>query len=327
VVAQNGREALDLVQHAHFDVVLMDVQMPVMDGLEATRRMRAIPSLNGLPILAMTAHAMLDEQNHCLAAGMDDFLSKPIEPPVLFAKLAQWLEGARSIRRNRLVVPAPKAQPQVLPQETKPSRLPTNLPGISIQAGLHYCNDKEEFYLRMLREFMSSKHSEGMALRRQIEAGGGEQAVRMAHSMKSVAGAIGAMELSQIAAQLEHALRDGQSEVASVLLDRFETSLGDVTEGLRRTLVSEPDQRGSPAQAGVSPTVVIEIARRMLMAVNADMGDALELLAELRRAVPDGSDGRLVEQIERALNVFDVDQTVSLLGELIGTMSGRQEVL
>lgn len=324
VVAQNGREALDCVQHARFDVVLMDVQMPVMDGLEATRRMRAISALNGLPILAMTAHAMLDEQNHCMEAGMDDFLSKPIEPPVLFAKLSQWLEGATSIHRNRLLAPAvPKPQ---RPSPRGVSGLPQTLPGISIQAGLHYCNDKEEFYLRMLREFMSSKHNEGMSLRMQIAAQAGEQAVRMAHSMKSVAGAIGAMELSQVAAQLEHALRDRQTEVVPVLLERFENALGEVTEGLRRALPEIPEQPGSPSQVGASPAVVVEIARRMLTAVHADMGEALELLAELRRAVPDGDGGKLVERIGRALNVFDIDQTVSLLGELIGTMSGRQEV-
>jgi two-component system sensor histidine kinase/response regulator len=320
VVAQNGREAIDFVQTSRFDVVLMDVQMPVMDGLEATRRMRMLPALNGLPILAMTAHAMLDEQNHCMEAGMDDFLSKPIEPPVLFSKLAQWLREARPLYRSRLAVP-------VVSKEPLPSTLPKSLPGISIAAGLHYCNDKEEFYLRMLREFMASKHGEGIALRQKIMEEAGEHAVRMAHSMKSVAGAIGAMQLSQVSAQLEHALRDGQKDVLPVLLERFEAALGEVTDGLRVAFDAAPQMAGGHPPVEVNPAVVIEIARKMLVAVNADVGEALELLAEMRRIVPEGKAGDLVGQLERALNVFDIDRTVSLLGELIGTMSGRQEVL
>jgi PAS domain S-box-containing protein len=320
VVAQNGREAIDFVQTSRFDVVLMDVQMPVMDGLEATRRMRMLPALNGLPILAMTAHAMLDEQNHCMEAGMDDFLSKPIEPPVLFSKLAQWLRGARPLYRSRLAIPVVSKEPLL-------STLPKSLPGISIAAGLHYCNDKEEFYLRMLREFMASKHGEGIALRQKIMEEAGEHAVRMAHSMKSVAGAIGAMQLSQVSAQLEHALRDGQKDVLPVLLERFEAALGEVTDGLRVAFDAAPKMAGGRPPVEVNPVVVIEIARKMLVAVNADVGEALELLTEMRRIVPEGKAGDLVSQLERALNVFDIDRTVSLLGELIGTMSGRQEVL
>lgn len=314
VVAQNGKEAVDLSQTTRFDVVLMDVQMPVMDGLEATRRMRAIPSLNSMPILAMTAHAMVDEQHNCLEAGMDDFLSKPIEPPVLFAKLQQWIYGtAESVAGDA-------GRESGRPEPGKTGMLPDSLPGISISAGLHYCNDKEDFYLRMLREFMTSKQGEAVALRQKIEEGGGEPAVRMAHSMKSVAGAIGALDLSQIAARLEIALRASQAAQVSELLRSFEEALSQVIEGLRRELSEEPCDVGDAPISGADARQIVELVRQLVGAIHSDMGEAFELLAGLKKCIRGGVTGQQVVEIEAAMNVFDVDKTVSLLGELTGML-------
>ena len=90
-LAGDGVQALDSLAQRRFDCVLMDVQMPVLDGIEATQRIRQDPGLAGLPVIAMTANALLEDRSRCLDAGMDDVLTKPVDPPVLFAVLAKWL--------------------------------------------------------------------------------------------------------------------------------------------------------------------------------------------------------------------------------------------
>jgi CheY-like chemotaxis protein len=93
-VAQNGKEAIDLLAKGHFDCVLMDIQMPVLDGFETTRLMRANPDLAKIPVIAMTANVSDEYREHCLAAGMDDFISKPFKPHAFYAVIARWLEEA-----------------------------------------------------------------------------------------------------------------------------------------------------------------------------------------------------------------------------------------
>ena len=92
-VAKNGKEAMDLLLKEHFDCVLMDIQMPVMDGFEATQLIRINPALARMPVIAMTANASNEDRARCLAAGMDDYISKPFQPDALYATLAKWLSG------------------------------------------------------------------------------------------------------------------------------------------------------------------------------------------------------------------------------------------
>jgi CheY-like chemotaxis protein len=90
-IAGNGAVAVDMLREAPFDLILMDMQMPEMDGLEATRRIRTIPGRESVPIVAMTANAFAEDRAQCMAAGMDDFLSKPVEPDRLFSTILRWL--------------------------------------------------------------------------------------------------------------------------------------------------------------------------------------------------------------------------------------------
>lgn len=110
-VVGNGSEALDLLCRQHFDCVLMDMQMPIMDGLEATRRIRADAAMAGTPVIAMTANVSGEDRERCLAAGMDDFVSKPFKPAALYATIAKWLPGPSSAAGGTVIPPATTVLP------------------------------------------------------------------------------------------------------------------------------------------------------------------------------------------------------------------------
>lgn len=311
-VANNGQEALEKADSGRFDVVLMDVQMPVMDGLEATRRLRAMSHLSGLPILAMTAHAMVDEQHHCIEAGMDDFLGKPIEPTLLYAKLAQWFGQGH---KPSIPVTPSVAVVAVAEQAKSGSVLPAAIPGISIISGMHYCNDKEDFYLRMLKEFLRSKTGENLRLRDAVTAGDMSLAKRLAHSMKSVSGAIGAVELSRLSAQIELAIRDSEAALLPGLLDKFDEVLGGVLTGLAGVL--KPSARTETVNGVAGCAQALKLARQIQLAIDADIGDAFVVLGALEKAVPSEACRGLVNELGDALNVFDSDKSLAILDKLI----------
>jgi two-component system, sensor histidine kinase and response regulator len=216
-VADNGQLALDLLARQAFDLVLMDMQMPVMDGLSATRLLRQQPQWQGLPVLAMTANSGVHDIERCLAAGMNAHLAKPIEPDALWQALLQWL-------------PAPGATPQNAPR-TEPPRPapPVQLPGVDTAAGLRRAMGKPGFYRSLLQRFADSEKQTVARLQAALSAQDWAQAERLAHTTKGVAGHIGAQALQQAAEALEKAIAQHAhaSELQHLLqaLDRLLTPL------------------------------------------------------------------------------------------------------
>ncbi len=142
-VAANGREALDWLERERFDGVLMDLQMPVMDGYAATRAIRLDPRWRGLPVIAMTANVMAGDREKALAAGLDDHIGKPLDVARMFQTLAQWI-------KPRGAAPQPDRPPAT---QALPPGLPATLPGIDLQRGLEGCDGKPQIYLTLLRLF------------------------------------------------------------------------------------------------------------------------------------------------------------------------------
>ncbi|WP_412478460.1 PAS domain S-box protein [Azonexus sp. IMCC34839] len=222
--AGNGVQALrKLIDEAiPCDVVLMDVQMPEMDGLEATRRLRASGRYDRLPIIAMTAHALDQERQRCLAAGMNDFISKPIDPDQLHQMLQRWRPKTENAG-------AP------LPQEKKtmstPEGLP-ELPGIDTALGMKRMMNKVALYEKVLRDFHNRFANEAAQIRATWEAGDFTAAERRAHSTKGLAGTIGATALQEAALALEYALKEGQAPAD--VYDRFAQELRTVIDGIAK---------------------------------------------------------------------------------------------
>ncbi|MBF0462833.1 MAG: response regulator [Magnetococcales bacterium] len=205
-VAQNGAMAVHLVAGGRYDAVLMDIQMPVMDGYEATRAIRTDRRFAALPIIAMTAHAMTGDREKVLAAGMNDHVSKPIDPGQLFAVLLAHLQPGerepvdRESLRQRLCPPA----------GTAPA--PEEIPGIDMASALGRVMGNQALLTQLLQTFQRDYATTAQAVRDALAQGASERARRLVHQIKGVAGNIGAHAVFAAARTLEQAIEQGRTD-------------------------------------------------------------------------------------------------------------------
>jgi two-component system sensor histidine kinase/response regulator len=216
-IAINGRECVDRVQAEAFDLVLMDIQMPVMDGLAATKLLRAESRFRSLPIIAMTAHAMSGDRERSLEAGMNDHLTKPINPQELMETLVRWMP-AKSI-------PRPMIEKEQKSAVFSSDEIPEHLPPFDIPAALARANGKPRLLRKMLLSFRDQYKGAAGELGQQIAEGKTDEAGRLAHSLKGVAATLEANELASAAANIEHALREGLMDGVEGLVKTMEGAL------------------------------------------------------------------------------------------------------
>ncbi|HEX5310832.1 hybrid sensor histidine kinase/response regulator [Aquabacterium sp.] len=233
IVAEDGQQALAALQRHRFDVVLMDVQMPVMDGLQATQLIRLNPAHRDLPIIAMTAHAMARDQHRCLSAGMNDYVAKPFEPQSLFDRLAKWI-GVSPATDRAEAAQARQASP---PQE--PSDQPVEV-AIDFEKGLRRCARKPHLYRKLATRFLTSRREDAEAIRAALQHGNTEAAAMIAHQQISTAGVLGADSLSAAARALQLTLLEGPSIDWPVMLESFDQQLIATLEALERHFAEQP---------------------------------------------------------------------------------------
>ena len=198
-IAENGEVALSLIRANDYDAVLMDMQMPVMDGIEATRAVRADPRFADLPIIAMTANAMASDRELCLEAGMNDHIAKPIDPDQLFGVLLRWIqhEGRWSPADGVALVRTPMPPPPI----------DIEIPGVDVRSGLRRTGSNVKRYKTLLSRFAQQEAGAVDTMRTALAMGDAATAERAAHSLKGAAGTLGASALSSIAAEAETAIK------------------------------------------------------------------------------------------------------------------------
>jgi len=223
-VACDGREALEILARENFDCVLMDCQMPVMDGYAATRALRQQPHLQDLPVIAMTANAMVGDREKVIAAGMNDHIAKPIKVEEVFATIARWVRPAKPTRIN-----APEA---TNPGGTDARADPlAELPGVDVQTGLDSMSGNRTLYAHLLRMFRDSQEDFPARFGAAWSAGDAAAAQRMAHDLKSIAGSLAMHEMQQAATALEAACTNGAGPA------RIESLARSVAERLEPVIV------------------------------------------------------------------------------------------
>ena len=229
--ADNGAIAIDMLRLKSYDAVLMDIQMPVMDGLTATREIRKIPQFLAMPIIAMTANAMPQDRVRCIEAGMSDYLSKPIDPGLLWKTLHQWLVPDAEL-------PGVDAPPEAKNDE---GPLPVlSIEGLDTATGLRLMGGKQKLYLDMLRKFALKQADVAERIRDALDNGDTDAAERIVHTLKGLCGSIGAQGLQQQAAALESMLRSGAADQAlqNLLVD-LEDDIADLAGKLSARLPAE----------------------------------------------------------------------------------------
>jgi CheY-like chemotaxis protein len=235
-VANNGAEAVQKVAQAAYDGVLMDCQMPVMDGFEATRRIRQNARFTTLPILAMTANAMAGDKEKCIEAGMNDHIAKPIDVGQLFMTLAQWV-------KPKLAQPEAAATIPLATTQASPDDIP-EISGLDIKNALARVGGNTKLLHKVILRFGETQGGVIGRIKTAMEKNDVETAVREAHTTKGLAGNIGAVSLAERAGLVEGMLRHGETERLAESLNAMETELGGllgrISAALGTSVVATP---------------------------------------------------------------------------------------
>lgn len=229
--AENGEVAVQMVQVNDYDSVLMDIQMPIMDGYEATRLIKKYPDVITPPIIAMTAHAMKGDREKCLDAGMDDYISKPIDSEKLLFTLSKWIPEkttAGAVIIDGRSAAAPEAENDLAAPLTE------DLPGIDLHLGLKRLGQNRELYRLILSEFRQEYNGAVTQMRRFLDEDDQEGAIRYAHTIKGMAGNLSAIGLADAALELEMALGESAVENHTPFIDQFEAALQQFLTTARR---------------------------------------------------------------------------------------------
>jgi two-component system sensor histidine kinase/response regulator len=275
--------------------VLMDVQMPVMDGYEATRRIRSEPAFRGIPVIAMTANAMEQDRTLALEAGMTDHVTKPIDPVQLFRKLAFYIKSDAS---KPFEATAASASAHGTAEAVE---LPEGLVGIDVAEGLGHLAGNRAAYRRLLMQFGSTRLlDEAVAA---LAARDRKAAVRGVHSLKSVAGNVGAKELSRLAAEVETALKKERETQEAI--EGLASSFRTVIRGIQEWTAREAGRGGS-----VGPTLEAGALRGRLEQLRALVADndatAVEQCEALMEKAAGETRGRL-RGVQQALAAYDFE--------------------
>jgi CheY-like chemotaxis protein len=319
-VAEDGQIALDKVaerfaQGLPYDLVLMDMQMPVMDGVASAMRIRESHSIDTLPIVAMTANAMKADRDRCLAAGMNGFVTKPISPNELWEIIARTVKIRAGLGTPSIEAPAQVGATGTV-EETAEEYLHAlrAVPDLNVDQGLLRTNSNPALYLTIVKMFVSSQADGHLRIRQNIQQGDMATAELLAHTLKGLAGNLGATPLQMVADKLESALRNTvpQSEVEEHL-----ARTGEALEALISALREVPGL--VPPQEIMDATLLTEkqlaTASRVIDELKVQLGEsdanASELWAThapvLRALIPDA------ERIEIAINDFDFEQALEIL--------------
>ncbi|MGE5468074.1 MAG: PAS domain S-box protein [Ignavibacteria bacterium] len=298
-VAEDGARAVEMVRRHGYDLVLMDVHMPVLDGLSAARAIRALSGCGGLPIIALTASAFSEDRHSCVEAGMNDYIAKPFEPEQLFATLLRWLPKQPDTR------PMPETPVRGQPAVAAASAPLPEIPGLDLTTGLKAVRGRTASYERLLRLFVDGHADDMTTLREHLASGDDDGALRVAHSLKGTAGMLGAGRVQALATDLERVLHDGGDAAAvEARIAAVEAELRTLVAALRAAL------KNPPAPAPQAPAA--DVLRRLEALLAEDNIEATQVAREAAAVLGEAL-GPAAATLERQIAGFDYPAALATL--------------
>jgi two-component system sensor histidine kinase/response regulator len=304
-LAENGQEALDALAKAnYFDGILMDCQMPVMDGYTATRAIRKMPQFKDIPIIAMTANAMVGAKEKVIEAGMLDHIAKPLNVNEMFNTIAKWIRPANPIEN------------MAAEEEVKPAsdELP-DLPGIDMKVGLATTMNNMKLYRKLLGKFRDSQADFSDQFAAALKDADETAATRCAHTLKGTAGNIGAKGVQGAADKLEHTCNEGAAKKAiNTLLKDVLEALKPVLEGLQQ--LDAADTPGKQTKEAADPAKVQELMEKLKSLLEDDDTDAGDVLEELSALTSGTPMAKKLRKVTAAVGDYDFEEALKKFAEI-----------
>jgi CheY-like chemotaxis protein len=324
-LADDGQQAVNMIKENRYDAILMDIQMPVMDGYAATGEIRKDERFKDLPIIAMTAHAMAGDEDKSLQAGMNGHVTKPIDPDQLFSTLQKWIQPADKPTPARkaevadakeTVTPAPSEVPEK-------SGLPDSLPGFDLAEGLNRLQGNQKLYRKLLLDFGAKYTTAAAEIRQALDSSDFEQAHSLIHNLKGLAGNLAASGLQAAAIEIEKLVKGDQKKQASrKQLDQkfaaLETAINQALEAVQ-TLGPVPAEKAQQPSAGAMTAIPPDAAAEAISRIKepAEMGDITQIksIAEELKPKSDAL-APICDRFIQLAEDFDFEGIAKLVGEL-----------
>ncbi len=327
-IVNNGRQAIDEVKTNTYDIVLMDIQMPIMDGYDATREIRKDPIFAELPIIAMTANALLSDQEKCLLAGMNDYVAKPIDTTQLFQKIAYWTKKTQGIPGETAPdVTAPDVTaPDSSTDETFAMNIETmpNLVGIDVQTGLGRLGGNQRLYFKLLVKFHENHKHTIKEIRYALDNGDFKAAELLAHTIKGAAGNIGAQDVYLNAGALEAEFRVNTLNDVKLFLEQLEQALEQTLASISLSIMMknmEAMQNTRPVGADI--VLLKPILDKLGKLLHDNDMDAVECVEEIVRQTKNTSFSKKAAEMKDYVDQYDFEGALSIFNE---TLNGIGEV-
>jgi len=324
VLASNGLEAIDLVRKYPFDLVLMDLQMPGMDGYQATEQIRQFKTKEDLPIIAMSAHVMDSAKEKCLAVGMNDFLGKPMELDTFLASMNHWVGNRRITRKERSLIDS------LDDGDYGWTELPFDLPGIELKSVLARLRGNTTLLTKLLLEFAATKGNTIRDLKLALRKGERENALKMLHNLKGLAGNISATQIHRLAQVVDATIREGEMDRIQELLERLDEAMNTVFESaeyLNRIENPEVDPLAGESES-FNPFTLRETLGNLLDHLRQSNIAALDVMDGIKMTLPPALDRDMlvVSELVHKLDFGSAVEPVERMLETLKSSHGEEDV-
>jgi len=320
VIANDGLEAINQIDSTDFDLVFMDIQMPEIDGLEATKTIRSNKKHAQLPIVAMTAHAMTGDRETCLNAGMNDYLSKPIDPEKLLLILKKWLQLDDTYSISKKTV-----------SEALDTPLHNELPGVDIAWGLQRVGGNQTLFIKLLKDFFQQHSNCCNELQLLLNENKRQDALRLVHTIHGVAGNIGARELQKFAQMIESKLKIRSDNITESLQlsTEFCQHAKTVFDGLDAFIISVKQQEHIENEnindeydktiQTLSDTERTELLKKLYLMLSEGDSEALSIIGLLKndmQTMRQSDNKEVFTQLEQQINDYEYDEAIVTLNKI-----------